>query len=124
LFECFLELVTNNTVDNEVGGSIADKSEITEAGETEEPCGRDKLVTTSGKGQIWSTKLSINKPDDLIHHEELKAVEKNPGDTTDNKYGDNVDEDGSHVHLIPDLPLSDMGVPTVSVLFSDHNTCD
>ena len=56
LFENFLELVPDNTIDNEVGRSIADKGEIAEAGETEEPCGRDKLVTTPGKGQIWSTK--------------------------------------------------------------------
>ena len=58
-------------------------------------------------------KLSINRPDDLIHHEELKAVEMNPRDTIDNKYGDNTNEDGSHVYLISDLCLSDMSVPTV-----------
>ena len=69
-------------------------------------------------------KLSINKPDDLIHHEKLKAVEKNPGDTTDNKYSDNADEDDSHVHLISDLCLSGMCVPTVSGLFCELNICD
>ena len=68
--------------------------------------------------------LSVIKPDDLIYHEELKAVEKNPGDTADNKYGDNADEDGSHVHFIPDLWLSGMGVPTVIGLFSELNSFD
>ena len=56
LFESFLKLVPNNTIDNEVGRSIADKGEIAEAGETEEPCGRYKLVTTTAKGKMISTK--------------------------------------------------------------------
>jgi hypothetical protein len=60
LFENFLELVPDNTIDNEVGRSIADKGEIAEAGETEEPCGRDKLVTTTAKGKMISTK-ALNK---------------------------------------------------------------
>ena len=55
-FENFLELVPDNTIDNEVGRSIADKGEIAEAGETEEPCGRYKLVTTTAKGKMISTK--------------------------------------------------------------------
>ena len=59
LFESFLELVPNNTIDNEVGRSIADKSEIAEASETEEPGGRDKLITTPGKVKIWSTKSFV-----------------------------------------------------------------
>ena len=58
LSESFLELVPNNTIDNEVGRSIADKSEIAEAGETEEPRGRNELVTTAGKGNMFSIKCS------------------------------------------------------------------
>ena len=64
------------------------------------------------------------EPDDLFHHEELKAIEKNPGDTTDNKYSDNADEDGGHVHLISVVCLSNVSVPTLSGLFSDLNSFD
>ena len=59
-------------------------------------------------------KILINRPDDLIHHEELKAVENNPWDITDNRYDDDADEDDSHVHLISDLCFSDMSVPQVN----------
>ena len=76
------------------------------------------------KERWFQQKLPINRPDDLIHHEELKAVENNPGDTTDNKYDDDADEDDSHVHLISDLCFSDMSVPQVNGWVNELNTCD
>ena len=58
MFESFLELVPNNTIDNEVGRRVADKSEIAEAGEKQEPGGRDEPVTTAGKGNMFSIQCS------------------------------------------------------------------
>ena len=72
---------------------------------------------------MFQQKLSINSPENLIHHEELKAVENNPGDTADNKYVDNADEDDSPVHLIPDFCVSYMNVPLVNGWVSELKTC-
>ena len=114
MFESFLELVPKNTIDDEVGRSIGDKSEIAEAGKTKEPGGGDELVTTpDDRKDLIRREIFESRPDDLIQHEELKAVQDNPGDVTDKEDGDNAYEDGGHVHLIPGLGLLCMTVPAM-----------
>ena len=107
MFQNFLKLVPNSTIDNEVDRSIEDKSEVVEAGKTEEPVGRDELITTPvNKRKAAKEVDNRDIPEDDIYHEELKAVEDNPWNVTEKKDADNADEDGCHVDFISCLRFS------------------
>ena len=78
----FFEAVTDWCVNDEVDGCIDDEKGMIDTGQTQVPVSWHEMV--------WTL-------DDLIHKEELCAIEDNSRDVADEKHHDDTDEDSGQI---------------------------
>lgn len=72
----FFEVFTDRCVDDEVNGCIDDQEGVIDTRQTQVP--------------VWRHEV-IGALNDLVHQEELCAVEDDPGDVADEEHRDDAD---------------------------------
>ena len=97
------ELLPEHQIDDEVDAGVADEGEVVEAGEAEEPVGRDEELRTTLQ--------------EVAGHHHLVAVEDDPGDVTETEHQDDADDDQGAVDLTDDIdPAAAVGVSRIDSL--------